>query len=87
MRELSTVVTRKGQITVPIEIRDALGLRQGDRVTLVLEEGQVRLRKTRSVVDRTAGVLKQDEMPLPAEELRAVAEEAISEDVVARLRQ
>jgi antitoxin PrlF len=85
MRELFTVVTRKGQITVPAEIRRALGLHVGDKVAVVLDNGQVRLRRAGSVVARTAGILKGTEAPPTAEELREVAEESIAEDVVQRL--
>jgi antitoxin PrlF len=84
MRELLTVVTRKGQITVPAEIRRALGLQQGDKVAVVLENDQVRLRRVGSVVARTAGVFRGTAGPLTGEELREIAEEAISEDVVER---
>jgi AbrB family looped-hinge helix DNA binding protein len=38
MKEQYTVVTRKGQITVPAEIRKALGLHIGDRVAVSLDE-------------------------------------------------
>lgn len=34
-------VTSKGQITIPIEIRKKLGLREGDKVLLVEEQGRV----------------------------------------------
>lgn len=85
MRELLTVVTRKGQITVPAEIRRALGLREGDQVALVLEHDQVRLRRAGGVVARTAGLLQGTEPPLTAEQLRERAEHAIAADRAARL--
>jgi len=85
MRELLTVVTRKGQITVPAEIRKALGLHQGDKVALVLENDEVRLRRAGSVVAQTAGLLKTSERPLSAKELREEAEKVIAEDVATRL--
>ena len=40
--EVATL-TAKGQITVPKAVRDALGLRQGDRLSWELEDGSVRV--------------------------------------------
>ena len=34
MKERRTVVTRKGQITIPVEFRRALGLKEGDKAAL-----------------------------------------------------
>jgi AbrB family looped-hinge helix DNA binding protein len=34
-------VMAKGQITLPKDIRDALGVKTGDRVTLILQDNQV----------------------------------------------
>jgi AbrB family looped-hinge helix DNA binding protein len=36
-------VMAKGQITIPKDIRDVLGISSGDRVTFVVENGNVRL--------------------------------------------
>jgi AbrB family looped-hinge helix DNA binding protein len=84
MQERVSVVTRKGQITIPAEFRKALGLKEGDKVALSLEEGKVRLSPSESVVTRTAGVFKTDEPAKTAEELRVLAEEAIAADVMER---
>ena len=51
MAELLTVVTRKGQITVPAEIRRALGLKTGDRVAVELDDGGARIRPARSDIE------------------------------------
>jgi AbrB family looped-hinge helix DNA binding protein len=45
----ATTVTSKGQVTIPMEIRRALGIRQGSRVAFTHENGKVELR----VVHRT----------------------------------
>ena len=37
----SAKVMAKGQVTIPKEIRDALNLKTGDRVTMVYENGRV----------------------------------------------
>jgi AbrB family looped-hinge helix DNA binding protein len=70
MKEMRTVMTRKGQVTVPAEIRRQLGLNRGDKVAFVLDEGEVRLTRTGSVVERTAGAFRTRRPALTAEELR-----------------
>jgi AbrB family looped-hinge helix DNA binding protein len=84
MQKRLGVVTRKGQITIPAEFRKALGIKEGDKVALSLEEGEVRLAPSESVVARTAGIFKTDEPAKTAEELRVLAEEAIAADVMER---
>ncbi|MEX1255806.1 MAG: AbrB/MazE/SpoVT family DNA-binding domain-containing protein [Dehalococcoidia bacterium] len=84
MIELRRVVTRKGQVTVPAEIRRELGLRVGDEVAFLVDSGEVRLARSGSVVARTAGVFKSRKRALSAEDLRDAAEKAIAEEAVER---
>ncbi|HLJ82501.1 MAG TPA: AbrB/MazE/SpoVT family DNA-binding domain-containing protein [Ktedonobacterales bacterium] len=84
MKELLSTITSKGQITIPAEIRDSLGLKQGDKVAFVIEDHQVLLRRTGSVVASTAGSLRTDRPSLSAEHPRAAAEEAIAEETSER---
>lgn len=81
MKEYVSVITRKGQVTIPAEIRRALSLQKGDKVAFEVEEDRVRIARSGSVVVRTAGALKS-QMPMrsPGEE-REAAERAIAEDV------
>ena len=44
----SSTISSKGQVTVPIEVRHRLGLKEGDRVEFVFEEGRTVLRPVRS---------------------------------------
>jgi AbrB family looped-hinge helix DNA binding protein len=85
MNERFSVVTRKGQITIPADFRRALGLKEGDKVALSLEQGEVKLSRTGSVVAATAGALKSDMPPLSPEEERRAAEQAIADDVIERM--
>jgi AbrB family looped-hinge helix DNA binding protein len=85
MKEMRTVMTRKGQVTVPAEIRRQLGLRRGDKVTFVIHRGEVRVKRTGSVVERTAGAFRARRAPLTAEELRQAAERAMAEEAVERM--
>ena len=65
-----TKVTRKGQITVPAEVRRALGLKEGDRVTVQVEEGSehATIERTGSIVEATFGIFKSDKVLTPEEE-------------------
>lgn len=80
------IVTRKGQVTIPAEMRSALGIREGDTVEFVMgEDATLRLRACKgTAVERTAGLFKSTAPPLSAEELRVAAEVAIAEDVMRR---
>ncbi len=83
MKEALTVVTRKGQITVPAEIRKALNLKRGDKVSLsVAEAGKAEaiLKPVRSVAEMTFGSVKPRKHPEDFGELRAIFEEAVVEE-------
>ena len=85
MLRIHTTLTRKGQVTVPAEIRRALGLREGDKIAFTMEDGTVRLARTGSVVERTAGMLKADVPPMTERELKDAAEQAIADDAYERM--
>lgn len=80
-----TVVTRKGQITLPVAYRRALNLKEGDKVAVSLKDGEMAVIPYGSVTARTAGLLRGDGPVLSAEELRSAAEQAIAEAAVKRL--
>lgn len=82
MKELVTVMTRKGQITVPAEVRRALQLKQGDKVVVLLpddEGGAVTLRRYTSVADRTFGSVTPKSRPEDLKALRRQAAEDAGE--------
>jgi len=89
MRELLTVVTRKGQITVPAEIRKALNLKEGDKVALSIsetEKEQATLRPIRSVAEMTFGSVTPRRRPEDFEELRREFEEGVAEEVMEEMK-
>jgi AbrB family looped-hinge helix DNA binding protein len=79
-QELTKVVTRKGQVTVPVEIRRQLRIKEGDRVTFVIDGEEIRFKRGDSVVQRTAGAFRGYGRRLTAEQLRDAAEKAIAEE-------
>ena len=84
-REYSSLITRKGQITIPIQIRTFLEFNEGDRVSILMDEDRrTFFKKSTSVVARTAGMLKTNKKPLSAKQMRDFAEVEIAEATVAR---
>ena len=72
MQDHLGVITRKGQVTLPADIRRRLGLKQGDTVAFRLEDGRVVLTPGESVAAATAGIFKRYvDTPRTAEALRA----------------
>lgn len=84
MKERLSIVSRKGQVTLPAEFRDALGIKEGDKVAMVLDAEGVRVVRKGSVVDATAGALKTRRRFTSTEEEREAIEKAIAESVVER---
>jgi antitoxin PrlF len=60
----ATTMTTKGQVTVPREIRDRLGLKSGDKMAFtMLSDGTVVMRpKTRRLAD-LGGAIRLDPAP------------------------
>jgi AbrB family looped-hinge helix DNA binding protein len=72
------LVTRKGQVTIPVEIRRELNLKEGDRVTFVRDGSGARLEPVGDVVAQTAGAFAKYRCePAPTiEELKDVIADA-----------
>ena len=54
--DLAAKVTSKGQITIPKEVRDALGVAEGDQVVFRVEQHRALLAKTPNLLDLAGAV-------------------------------
>ncbi len=82
MEERLTVMTRKGQITIPAEIRRALGLKEGDKVAILLPDpgsDEIHLHPVHSVAEVTFGAFSPRKCPEDFRELREAFKQAIVE--------
>lgn len=66
-----TRITSKGQVTIPKEARDALGLRPGSEVEFIIQPGGILLRKAsiRAAIEKWAGYLSRRDGPGTTDEL------------------
>ena len=58
---MANMVTRKGQVTIPKPVRDALDLHEGDEVIFRVERSRAVLAKTPNFLD-LAGVSRLEEV-------------------------
>ncbi len=59
MSEITTHLGQGGRLVIPAGYRKALGLRAGDKVVLVLEEGQVRMLTPQRAVARAQAMVRE----------------------------
>lgn len=84
MKELLTVVTRKGQITLPAEIRDILGIKEGDRIAVSVDDAEPTraiVRPVRSVAEMTFGAVAPLKRPEDFAALREAFEQGTAEEI------
>lgn len=77
MREIIANITSKGQITIPAEIRDHLGINKHNKIVFIIDEaGNVRLKLPRYPdVDFLIGADGSLSKPLSRNEMRKIAYE------------
>lgn len=86
-RRYYTKVTRKGQVTVPAEIRRKLKISEGDVVSFAIEDGAIAFEPAGSWTAQTAGLFRRRGAPVLSDRgLKDAAERAIAEDVMERRR-
>lgn len=83
-------VRHKGQMTLPADIRDELGVKDGGRLLLERRGHEWVLVRADDLIDRTAGALAEyvrNIPPMTPNEIREAAAEAIAEENLETLRQ
>jgi AbrB family looped-hinge helix DNA binding protein len=81
MNALETTITRKGQVTIPVEVRRALDLKPKDRVVFELEEGVAKIKPASSKLLAGFGAVTPKKRPEDFSQVRAQFEKAVAEEV------
>ena len=86
MKQIVVPLTADGQVTLPAEVREALGLTPRGGVIFTIENGNVRLMPAALTVEASHGSVQPHNHPEDFKELsRAVREERV-EKIVRKLR-
>ncbi len=67
------VVTRKGQVTIPVEIRRKFGIEENSKVEIVEQDGMIVIKKCTSIFDLAgsgAGKANVDELKKMLDQMR-----------------
>ena len=80
----------KGQMTLPADIREKLGLNEGDRLHIELKDRSIIISRPADIIDRTAGALKRytkNSPKLTLEEIDRIAAHGIAEGGMSTIRE
>lgn len=80
----TSVVTQKGQVTIPAEIRRALGIKANNRITFTLEEGRVCIECIAETLDSIFGAVEAIERP---EDFQRRRDDAIDDHIESTMRE
>lgn len=80
MKEILRPVTQKGQVTIPIEIRKALGIKPKGKVAFEIDGQEVRVKAAKSVVEATHRILPALDRKLTVEEMVQIATEEAAQE-------
>ena len=68
----TTIITTKGQVTIPVDVRRRLGVDAGDRIEFVeMEDGSFAIRPATSDVRALKGMLSKPPKPVSVEDMNA----------------
>jgi AbrB family looped-hinge helix DNA binding protein len=80
MQALETTLTQKGQVTIPAEVRKALGLKPRDKVAFELDGDVAKIKRATSKVGRWYGAVTPVERPEDFRKVRAEFEQGVAEE-------
>ncbi|MBI2917405.1 MAG: AbrB/MazE/SpoVT family DNA-binding domain-containing protein [Chloroflexi bacterium] len=86
MKQLTTTITQRGQVTIPVEVRRVLGVKPRDKVTFTIEGTEVRLAAVSYSLESAYGSVKPANRPEDFKQVSRVARDAKAEATIRKLR-
>ena len=85
MKEITTTITQRGQVTIPVEVRKMLGVKPRDKVAFTIEDGEVRLAPASFSLESAYGSVKPSKKPEDFDEVSRTAKEDKAEQTAREL--
>ena len=79
-------ITTKGQVTIPVEIRQLLGIKPHDKVVFQVVDGRVELQPAPMTLEATFGAVRPRSHPEDFSILRDAAVEEHAQKVIAEMK-
>lgn len=87
MKEMTTTITRRGQVTIPAEVRRLLKVKPMDKVSFTIIDGnEVRLAPAAFTLESAYGSVTPSRKPEDFKKIAQAAKEAKAEETVRKLR-
>ena len=86
MKEIVATVTQRSQVTIPAEVRRALGIKPRDKVAFEIDNDQVRLVPARFTLESAYGSVKSMATPEGFEDVSSAAKEEHAKEAVRKMR-
>ena len=86
MRKFTTTISRRGQVTIPAEVRRALGVNPGDKVTFTIDGDEVRLKPSFFTLETVFGSVKPLNKPEDFDRIISEVKAGRAEQTVRELR-
>ena len=85
-RYYESKITRKGQVTLPADVRHRLLLKAGGKVRWIVDGADIKVEPVGSVAERTYGIFKNSGPALSERELKEAMAQAIADSVMERYK-
>lgn len=86
MKEITTTITQRGQVTIPAEVRRILSLRPRDKVAFTIEGNEVRLARASFTLESAYGSVRPARSPEDFKEISRAAKEAKADKTLNKMR-
>jgi AbrB family looped-hinge helix DNA binding protein len=86
MKEIMRTVTQKGQVTIPFEIRNLLGLKTRDKVIFKIDNDNIRLTSAKYTLETAYGAVKPLNNVEDFKKLKQIAIEEHVEKVIKEMK-